>query len=264
MQTEYNTLPGRALAGGLVDSGPNDVLTRVASTVVFFGRAAANDGADNTSAPNDAADLLLGVALRSSLKTNALVAGNDDFYEAGDCVNVLRKGRVWVELGGEFTAPVTADDVFVHTVGLPQVLSIVFDADFVTDNVINLELNGVAMTEVPFDTDNDTTLTNLATQIATDFAAVVAGAAAVVTDTVNVTSDGNGAAFDVTITDVLVTAGASQAVATVTETQAAIGDDQIGTFTNATATGVIDYSAGNAWTGRVDGDLAELSLNQPV
>lgn len=49
---------------------------------------------------------------------------------------------------------------------------ITFSADFVTSNVINMDVNAVAMTTVNFDTDNDTTLAAIATQLQTQFSEI--------------------------------------------------------------------------------------------
>jgi len=90
---------------------------------------------------------------------------------------------------------------------------VAFDADFVTSNSIAVTVNGVAVTAVVFDTDHETTMTNLLSQIETD----ITGATATLD-----TDDVNGRTFFVDIdgVDVVVTAvvtlGASQAVATIT------------------------------------------------
>lgn len=91
---------------------------------------------------------------------------------------------------------------------------VVYDADFVTSNSIALSVNGTAITPVAFDTDHDTTMTNLKNQIEAD----IAGATVTLLDTGSVNRD-----FYITIEDdndrlvtSTVTGGASQAVATIT------------------------------------------------
>lgn len=89
---------------------------------------------------------------------------------------------------------------------------ITFNAAFVTSNVIDLKLNWVSMTQEPFASDSNTTLTNLAAQIKTDFWTIVK------------TSTANTSAKTITVvpvswnnllfTDILVTWWASQATAT--------------------------------------------------
>jgi hypothetical protein len=91
---------------------------------------------------------------------------------------------------------------------------VVYDADFVTSNNIDLSVNGVAITTVPFDTNHDTTMTNLKNQIEAD----ITGATVTLIDTGGFNRD-----FYITIEDdndrlvtSVVTGGASQAVATIT------------------------------------------------
>ncbi len=90
---------------------------------------------------------------------------------------------------------------------------LVFDADFVTSNTINLKVNGVAITEVTFDTDHDTTAGLLVNAIA-----ALTGVTCILDS-----ADANNRTFlieaegtDIAVTDVVVAAGASQAGSTVT------------------------------------------------
>lgn len=91
---------------------------------------------------------------------------------------------------------------------------LVFDADFVTSNKINGKVNGVSWTEVDFDTDHDTTADALVAAIdALDGVTCVLDS-----------SDSNNRTFlientdgsAITVSDVAVTGGASQAGSTVT------------------------------------------------
>lgn len=47
---------------------------------------------------------------------------------------------------------------------------VVYDADFIAANVIDMDVNGVAITQVPFNVDHDTTMADLKTQIEADIA----------------------------------------------------------------------------------------------
>lgn len=118
---------------------------------------------------------------------------------------------------------------------------------FVTGNVINLKVNGVAMTPVPFNTDNNTTLADLATQIATDFSAVVNAATDVVANTVEVQSIAG--VNDVQITDVVVTGGASQPTFVVVTNVLTTAD--IGSFFDINAEQFVDISTKSASTGQL-------------
>jgi len=94
-----------------------------------------------------------------------------------------------------------------------EVATIVFDADFVTSNTIDLDVNTVSITQVDFDTDHDTTAANLVIAIA---------ALSGVTCELD-SGDVNNRTFivkaintDIAIANVVVAAGASQAGSTVT------------------------------------------------
>lgn len=91
---------------------------------------------------------------------------------------------------------------------------IVWDADFVTSNLIDITVDGTAVTQVPFNTDQATTINDIVTQIEAD----ITGADAVATDT-----GGANRTITITIEDdndrvvtEAVTAGASQASGTIT------------------------------------------------
>ena len=90
----------------------------------------------------------------------------------------------------------------------PLIQTLVFDAALITDNDFDLDINGVAITQVPFNTNNNSTVDDIATEIASN--ADIASAVRVGTDTVEITPlDGtNGVDLD----NYIVTSGASQAV----------------------------------------------------
>lgn len=92
--------------------------------------------------------------------------------------------------------------------------SLVFDAALVTSNTINFTVNGTAMTQVVFTTNNDNTLALIATQLTTQFPTLIAAAAASGTRTVAITpKDG----VTITLATIVVAAGASQAGGVQTE-----------------------------------------------
>lgn len=86
-----------------------------------------------------------------------------------------------------------------------------FDADFITANLIDMNIDGIPITQVPFNTDQPTTMTDLATQIAlsTKVATATVTGAREITIVMAVLD------VIVPITGILVTAGASQAGGTV-------------------------------------------------
>lgn len=91
--------------------------------------------------------------------------------------------------------------------------TLVFDADFVTDNDIDLDINGTSITTVEFDTDHDTTVAALAAEIAGN--ADVASATVSAADTDSRTIIINGVDNTViNLTNIAVTNGVSQASGT--------------------------------------------------
>jgi len=102
-------------------------------------------------------------------------------------------------------------------VALPysEIATLVFDADIVTGNSIDGKVNGNAITTVPFNTDHDTTMDDLVTELE-----ALDGVSAELTDeagdnrTVKITVDHTDAAHldqDALLADWAVTGGASQA-----------------------------------------------------
>lgn len=99
-----------------------------------------------------------------------------------------------------------------------QVQVINFDTEFVTGNLIDMDLNTVAITQVPFNTDHLTTIGDLATEIQSN--------ADVLTAIVNPDNDREviitGNNKTVLIANISITGGASQAVAVIRESIAFI------------------------------------------
>ena len=107
-------------------------------------------------------------------------------------------------------------------VALPysEVATLVFDADIITGNSIDGKVNGTAITTVPFNTDHDTTMDDLVTELES-----LDGVSASLTDTggdnrtVKIVVDHTDAARldeDAALSDWAVTGGASQAGITIT------------------------------------------------
>ena len=138
-------------------------------------------------------------------------------------------------------------------VDLKDSVVITFDADLVTDNVIDISINGTPLASVPFNTDNDTTMDDIAAALlahANIEAAVVSGTPPnnhVITITAK-------PELDVVIDSVVVTLGASQAGATYPRTA------DVETWTvpsNSTA-----ITLGTALDISTIGNTAQWSLNQ--
>ena len=84
---------------------------------------------------------------------------------------------------------------------------ITFTGNFVTGNSIIVTMNGVDLTAVPFLTDNDTTLTNIANGIQTAPGGAVLSATAVPSNVIDIIPNSG---FQVVINDIKITGGASQ------------------------------------------------------
>ena len=117
----------------------------------------------------------------------------------------------------------------------------VFAGALVASNVINLNVNGVAMTPVTFTVDNDTTLAAIATQLAAQFPSVIASAAASGTRTVLIVPVG--VSSSVVLTNIVVTLGASQTTGAQT---ALLSTANIGDFYDIlTATQYVNSTTGS-------------------
>lgn len=95
MQTTYND-PLPAVQGGLGDSGPRDVKTGVAATVVPFGRGLVERATprDGVALPTAITELFAGVSLQThKAKPNTTGVAQ---YEINEAIPHIRKGRVWV------------------------------------------------------------------------------------------------------------------------------------------------------------------------
>jgi len=65
------------------------------------------------------------------------------------------------------------------------VTELTFDADLVTSNTIDMDVNTTGLTQVPFNSSNNQTLTDIATQLTTDFPLIISSAVVVDTWTAN-------------------------------------------------------------------------------
>lgn len=133
---------------------------------------------------------------------------------------------------------------------LPVVWEVLqFSGDIVTDNVIDMDVNGVAITQVVWNTSHTQTLTDLATELET-FAEIETATAVAWSDLINITpatatNDG------VVITNIAVTLGATQVTGAIANSTIAYTDE--GEFYDIT-TGAqsIDYHTAHASSGQVE------------
>jgi hypothetical protein len=194
-------------------NNPTDVIEYGKGVVKVSG----ND--DGCKLPASGSDELLGVAIYDQ-------SSSDGQYAAKSAVGIGKRGAFWVTVD----EAVTPDDtVYVRYAGKMQVQTIVLDADLVTSNVFEGDVNGSAVS-VTFSVDHLTTMGLMATAIdAIDGvdSAVVGGAG---NRTITVTASSVDA--DVTLENFLITLGASQANITITETIASVPSSKIGYFRN--------------------------------
>jgi len=132
---------------------------------------------------------------------------------------------------------------------LPVVWEVLtFAWDLITDNVINMNVNGVAISPVTFASDNATTLALIATELET-FAEIEWATAVGWSDLVNITpatatNDG------VVITDIVVTAGSTQTTGAMTESALAYTDED-DFYDITTGSQSLDYHTAHASSGQV-------------
>lgn len=144
---------------GNLDSG--DIQTRFLADgedTIPLGRAVETDAA---SGPQNViryqGGTLVGVAIRDRSRSSAISG-----HVAPTELPVMTKGMVWVDVDGDVAEE---DDVYVRSIAMPETFNIEWNADFITGNTINGSIGGVAITAVPFNTDQATTLDDLLAEI---------------------------------------------------------------------------------------------------
>ncbi|NIQ92385.1 MAG: hypothetical protein GWN93_26765 [Deltaproteobacteria bacterium] len=225
-QTSYPLDQGVAIKGQPADNNDpgNDIVTyNNPDDQIVFGRGVVKKAGDENGAklPASGSDDFLGVALRNMQLT-------DEYYPVKSALPVFKRGRIYVEVEEAVTPD---DDVYVRYAGKAQVQTLTFDADLVTDNDFDVDVDGVAMTQVPFNSTHDQTMSDIADQLVADFPQIASattpgGGSRVITITAASTE------ADVAITDPVVTGGGSQAGAVVAETVASVSEDDKGLFRN--------------------------------
>ena len=227
-QTDYNIEPEVAVAGLYSMSYEPSIRSYNTPTdTIPYGRGVAQVSGDTDGAelPSGGGADFLGVAIRA-LYTDS---DDEDQYEPLDSMGVLNDGVIWVPVE---EAVAVGEDVYVRHGAAAHVITMSFDADFVTSNTIDLEVNSVAMTQVPFNTNNATTYTDLATQIQTDFSAIATAVADDTARTVIMTAATAGVGGVFTVTNIVVAGGASQANGSTAITYQGVNAADSGKFRN--------------------------------
>lgn len=205
VQTSYDQTIGRAFEGMIADINPKTVVTGIVEEAngIDFGRGVikgTND--DQILSPSGSGNTLKGVTIHShSFEQNAAGVALMPDEAAG---SVMEDGFIYVQ---PEDAVVPTDVAFCRYKEGEQVSTLTFDAELVTSNTIDMDVNGVAMTQVTFATDHATTMGLIATQLVTDFPLLI-GSVVVDTNTLEIISV---AAQTIVIDEIVVAAGASQA-----------------------------------------------------
>lgn len=259
-QTEVTIDQRVAIAGQFADTGPKDTSSFIATEKLPFGQLISRvSGSDNKGKrPASAADITNVKNIAGASVRDLAGVSTDDSLPAGynneEVASTMREGRMFVQVEDAVTPD---SDVFVRHTAKPQIQNIVFDAALVTGNLIDGEINGEAITQVPFNTNNDTTVDDLATEIQSNVNVITAVRSG--TDTVIVTSVQD---IAVSLTNYVVTGGATQAVATVSETQVERSQASRGSFRSDTDGGTAAQLSEAKWRTSAAADkLAVVELN---
>jgi len=228
-QTSYTIYPSKAFAGMVSDIAPRDATGMLYedTKTARFGRFVVRGTAeDQCKLPTASTDVYLGPIIASANyelgRGETQVAIVDE-----DTVSVLRRGGIYVEIDDTVVA---GETVCVRYAGKKQVQTLVLDADLVTSNVINGQVGGVAISPVTFATNHATTMAAVAAAILAANDNVLSATVDTRTITVTTVQD----ASDQDLSAWVVTLGASQATAAVTETVAAINTTELGICRNDT------------------------------
>lgn len=225
-QTVYKDSMDYAVPGQLIGNISEQAIASKANPddILYAGRACAEDtSADEAVKAMDASNNVIGGVIVRNMSTE------DQNYPVDSNIPVLTRGKIAVEVE---ESVVKGDSVFVRFAAAPQVQVITFSADFVTSNTINLKVDGVSMTQVTYASSHAATIAAVATQIDTDFSQIGTATASAVPRTITLVAATAGSAGEFVVSDIVVAAGASQATATVAETQASVDAADVGKFRN--------------------------------
>lgn len=246
--------------GLIADTGPNYIISRAAEGAIQFGRFV-TQGTDldkQVKVPTAAADITttsnaMGVAVR---KENVEVTSEPAAVADTDDIAVMRQGRIYVLV----EEAVTADSsVYVRYAATAQRSRLSFNADLVTSNTIDMDVNSVALTQVPFNTSNTQTLTDIATQLAL-LSSITSATADGPNDRIDIVAAAS--TTDIAITNIVVAAGASQANGTFAETTPSHLASEVGQFrTDADNTSAAALANARFLKSAAANALAILELN---
>lgn len=144
-------------------------------------------------------------------------------YPDNSMMSVMARGRVYVKPEQDVSP---SDPVYVRFAARKEVYTIVFDADIITGNTIEGELEGTPIS-VPFNTDHDTTMADLEAAVEAIDGVLSATVGGTGNRTLTVVSDAD---TELTYGEFEVTGGASQAGVVVTQTAYMSTASEVGRF----------------------------------
>jgi len=259
-QTSYKFDFTEGKDGLIADTGPNYIISRAAEGAIQFGRLCVLGTDKDTQAdlPDAAADIttaanVLGVAVR---KENVEITSEPAGVSDEDDIGIMRQGRIYVLVEEDVTP---SSDVYVRYAATAQRSRLSFDADLVTSNTIDMDVNGVALTQVPFNASNTQTLTDIATALQA-LSSITTATASGPNDRVDIVAAS--AATDISITNIVVAAGASQANGTFAEISASHLATEAGQFrTDSDNTSAAQLANARYLKSASANELAILELN---
>lgn len=237
-QTSVSYTPDRGVEGGIANSKPKFATSHVAEAVIKAGRFVklgtdSNEQVLPITATGDVVlGALVGVSLHNRNRPMSPLLPDDTGgegvrdYSAKEEIPVMEEGSVYLK---PETAMNFSSSVYIRHAGKKQVQTLVFSGDLVAANVINGDVGGIAISPVTFATSNAATLTAIAAAILAVNDSVLS-AVSDGSDTITVTTVLN--ASDQDLANWVVTLGAGQVTASITETVIAVDTTNIGRIRN--------------------------------
>lgn len=144
VQTNYFDSVEGAYAGQIVNTEPNNLISRVAEEAIPYGQAVKQGTADNgVGEADNVSDVVRGIAVRDISN----VSDENETYVAGQHVLVMDRGVIWVNVGagganaGEPAFVIPASGLFTVTsssnLAIPNA---VFDSSATDGNLAKLRL----------------------------------------------------------------------------------------------------------------------------
>lgn len=219
MQTIYNLMQEKAVVGQLIDAGDARTTWKISATAMEslpFGRGMVVKDGDYINGYKmrlpSISDCYVGENQKPYAKITAVserdLQKTTGRYEKHDTVSGVIFGKIWVETEEEITQEDIDGNVWIRVDGAKEKHKIVLDDDLIDGNVISATVNGVVCSQA-FDTSHDITMTKFAEKVAA--CPGIESAELDGDDNYELTITADTMGEHITITDVSITGGASQA-----------------------------------------------------